>query len=134
MAGLSLFCDWRRLGLVPELVIQRVDDFAGARVVEAGAGLVLDGVGIALQMVNVVLHAGVLVLQLLDLFLQLLVFDALLFVCGDPVLADHDVVSQKDGEHYRCRCGDAAAHAVGVSGGADEVRVLCKLYHYVLCA
>jgi hypothetical protein len=101
---------------------------------KAGAGFVLDGVRVVLQVVNMVLHAGVFVLQLLDLLLELFVFHALLFVGSDAVLTDDDVVSQKDCQRHCGSRGDAAAHAVEESGGADEVRALYDLFHSCVSA
>jgi hypothetical protein len=98
--------------------------------VEARAGFVLNGVGVVLQVVYVLLHAGVFVLQLLDLLLEFPVFEALLFIRGDAVLANDDMIAQKDCEGDGCGRGNAATHAVCENGGADEIRVLCDLLHY----
>ena len=56
---------------------QRVDDFAGASIVEFLASFMLDGVGIILEAIDVLLEPVVFVLLLLDFVFELLLLVAL---------------------------------------------------------
>src|ERR1700744_947359 len=99
-------------GFVRRLVIQGVDDFAGAGVMQALTGFVFNSIRVVLQVIDMVLHATILVLQFLNLLLQLFIFYPFLLVSGDAVLSKDNVITEKDRQRNGCSRSNASAHAI----------------------